>query len=144
MSAESKRGCFWGVGWWRVRVTMGGKRGDGGQRSKLAGLINLVCCRSKSILPLIRTVFFKRGTLWRGSLYVICTAWCQWGFSCIYLWIRFYLDLFVCCCNLNLFYDCSECVMSVLGTTKHSQCSCIDTWQYSCVETRMPPRILLF
>ena len=42
--------------------------------------------------------------------------------------IRFYLDLCVCCCcNLNLFYDCSESVVSVLGTTKHSQCSCIDT-----------------
>ena len=40
---------------------MGGKRGDGGQRSKLAGLINLVCCRSKSILPLIRTVFLRGG-----------------------------------------------------------------------------------
>ena len=23
--------------------------------------------------------------------------------------------------------------MSVLGTTKHSLCNCIDTWQYSCV-----------
>ena len=27
-------------------------------------------------------------------------------------------------------YDWSECVMSVLGTTKHSLCNqCIDTWQ---------------
>ena len=32
-------------------------------------------------------------------------------------------------CNLIMFYDCRECVMSVLGTTKHSQCSCIDSWQ---------------
>ena len=31
-----------------------------------------------------------------------------------------------CCCNL-MFYDGSECVMSVLGITKHSQCKCIDT-----------------
>ena len=36
--------------------------------------------------------------------------------------------LFICCCNL-MFYDWSECVMSVLGTTIHSSCSqCIDTW----------------
>ena len=27
---------------------------------------------------------------------------------------------FVCCCNLMMFYDWSECVMSVLGTTTHS------------------------
>ena len=31
-------------------------------------------------------------------------------------------------CNL-MFYDWSECVMSALGTTKDSSCSCIDTWQ---------------
>ena len=30
---------------------------------------------------------------------------------------------------LMIFYDWSECVMSVLGTTKHSLCNCIDTWQ---------------
>ena len=24
------------------------------------------------------------------------------------------------CCNLMMFYDWSECVMSVLGTTEHS------------------------
>ena len=35
---------------------------------------------------------------------------------------------FVCrCCNLMMFYDRHECVMSVLGTTKHSWCNCIDT-----------------
>ena len=29
--------------------------------------------------------------------------------------------MFVCgCCNLMMFYDWCECVMSVLGTTKHS------------------------
>ena len=29
-----------------------------------------------------------------------------------------------------MFYDGSKCVMSVLGTTKHSSCNqCIDTWQ---------------
>ena len=26
------------------------------------------------------------------------------------------------------FYDWSECVISVLGITKHSLCKCIDTW----------------
>ena len=31
-------------------------------------------------------------------------------------------------CNLK-FYDWSEYVMSVLGSTKHSSCNCIDTWQ---------------
>ena len=31
-------------------------------------------------------------------------------------------------CNL-MFYDWSECVMSALGTTEHSLCNCIDTWQ---------------
>ena len=34
-----------------------------------------------------------------------------------------------CCCNLMMFYDWSECVMSVLGITKHSSCNCIDTCQ---------------
>ena len=34
---------------------------------------------------------------------------------------------------LMMFYDWSECVMSVPGTTKHSSCNCIDTWQYSCI-----------
>ena len=37
--------------------------------------------------------------------------------------------MFVCCCNVMMFYDWSECVMSVLGTTEHSSCICIDTWQ---------------
>ena len=32
-----------------------------------------------------------------------------------------------------MFYDPHECVMGVLGTTKHSQCSCTDTWQYNCI-----------
>ena len=31
--------------------------------------------------------------------------------------------------DVMMFYDWSECVMSVLGTTKHSSCNCIDTWQ---------------
>ena len=26
-----------------------------------------------------------------------------------------------------IFYDSYECVMSVIGTMKHSQCNCIDT-----------------
>ena len=34
-----------------------------------------------------------------------------------------------CCCNLMIFYDWRECVMSVLGTTNHSQYSRVDTWQ---------------
>ena len=62
---------------------------------------------------------------------MICTAWWQLDFSCIHLWMIFYLDV-CCCCNLMMFYDWSECVMSVLGTTKHSLCDCIDTWQKSC------------
>ena len=38
--------------------------------------------------------------------------------------------LFICCCCNYMFYDWSECVMSVLGTTKPSLCNqCIDTWQ---------------
>ena len=36
-----------------------------------------------------------------------------------------------CCCNLTMFYDWRECVMDVFGTTKHSQCDCINTWQYT-------------
>ena len=44
--------------------------------------------------------------------------------------ISFTRMLICCCCNL-MFYDWSECVMSVLGTTKHSSCNCIDTWQKS-------------
>ena len=49
------------------------------------------------------------------------------------------------CSNRNLmFYDWSECLMSALGTTKHSSCNCIDTWQQSCIvngqtrQTRSP------
>ena len=31
---------------------------------------------------------------------------------------------------IKMFYDWSECVISVLGTTEHSSCNhCIDTWQ---------------
>ena len=37
----------------------------------------------------------------------------------IYEWL--FTWMFVCCCcNLMMFYDWCECVMSVLGTTKHS------------------------
>ena len=50
-----------------------------------------------------------------------------------------------------MFYDWSECVMSVHGTTKHSSCNqCIDTWQYSyiilyCIVLgRLSPRRLWF
>ena len=46
----------------------------------------------------------------------------------IHLWMTFYLDVYLCC-NL-IFSDCSECVMSVPGTTKHSSCNqCPDTSQ---------------
>ena len=42
--------------------------------------------------------------------------------------------MFICCrCNLMMFYDWSECAVSVLGTTKHSSCNCIDSCQYSCI-----------
>ena len=42
--------------------------------------------------------------------------------------------MFMCCCCNLMFYDWSEWVMSVLGTTKHSPCNqCIDTWQQSCI-----------
>ena len=38
--------------------------------------------------------------------------------------------MFICCyCNLIMFYDWSECVMNVLGTTKYSSCNCNDKWQ---------------
>ena len=95
---------------------MGGKHSVGsGQRSKPAGLINLSWIHF--IIPFIRTVIFKKGNSWRGNLYVICTAWCQWKFY-IYEWNVTWM--FVCCCNLMIFYDWRECVMSALGTTKHS------------------------
>ena len=32
----------------------------------------------------------------------------------------FFTWMFVCCCNLMMFYDWRECVMSVLGTARHS------------------------
>ena len=32
-----------------------------------------------------------------------------------------------------MLYDWSERVTSVLGTTKHSSCNCIDSWQQSCI-----------
>ena len=37
----------------------------------------------------------------------------------------FFTWMFICCCNLMMFYDWSESVMSVLGTTEHSSCNCI-------------------
>ena len=47
---------------------------------------------------------------------------------------RLFTWMFICCCcNLMMFYDWSEYVMSALGTTKHSSCDCIDTWQSSCM-----------
>ena len=47
--------------------------------------------------------------------------------------VFFNRTMFICCCCNLTFYDRSECVMSVPGTTKHSSCNCIDTWQYSCI-----------
>ena len=39
-------------------------------------------------------------------------------YECLFTW------MFVCCCcNLMMFYDWCECVMSALGTTKHSSAS---------------------
>ena len=39
----------------------------------------------------------------------------------MYLFMNDILPLmFVCCYNLMMFYDWRECVMSLLGTTKHS------------------------
>ena len=38
-----------------------------------------------------------------------------------------------CCCDLMMFYDWCECVMNVLGTTKHSLRNCNNTWQSSCI-----------
>ena len=51
-------------------------------------------------------------------------------FFFLIIYERLFKRMFVCCCcNLMMFYNWSECVMSVLGTTKHSSCHCIDTWQ---------------
>ena len=38
----------------------------------------------------------------------------------------FYQDVSFAVVVSLIFYDWSECVMSVLGTTKHSSCNCID------------------
>ena len=38
----------------------------------------------------------------------------------MYLFTNDFLPDVCCCCNLMIFYDWRECVMSVLGTTKHS------------------------
>ena len=39
----------------------------------------------------------------------------------MYLFINdFFAHCLVLFCNLMMFYDCHECVMSVLATTKHS------------------------
>ena len=63
----------------------------------------------------------------------------DWGatqkyFFVYYQWLRrpqevlFFLSLFIISDREgHMFYDWSECVMSVLGTTKHSSCN--DTWQ---------------
>ena len=45
----------------------------------------------------------------------------------IYKWL--FTWMFICCCNLMMVYDRSECVMGVLGTTKHSSSKCTDIWQ---------------
>ena len=38
----------------------------------------------------------------------------------MYLFIKDFLPDFCCCCKLMMFYNWRECMMSVLGTTKHS------------------------
>ena len=44
----------------------------------------------------------------------------NWIFH-VFIYELLFTWMFVCCCcNLMMFYDWSECVMSVLGTTKHS------------------------
>ena len=39
----------------------------------------------------------------------------------MYLFVNDFTWMSVCCCNLMMFYDWCECVMSVLGTTKTFQ-----------------------
>ena len=47
--------------------------------------------------------------------------------GCLFI---FYFLFAVVVIKCFMFYDWSECVMSVLGTTKHYSCNqCIDTWQ---------------
>ena len=45
--------------------------------------------------------------------YVICTAWCQWDFSCFYLrWMTFYQDVYLLLWQLNILWLewlCDEC-----------------------------------
>jgi len=45
--------------------------------------------------------------------YVICTAWCQWDFSCFYLrWMTFYEDVYLLLWQLNILWLewlCNEC-----------------------------------
>ena len=38
----------------------------------------------------------------------------------MYLFMNDFTWMFFCCCNLMMFYDWHECVMSVLGTTKNT------------------------
>ena len=68
MSAESRRGCFWVVGFWRGQGHDGGgggggggEQGDSGQWSKPAGLIISVVDNFYNYFHL-RTVIFKRET----------------------------------------------------------------------------------
>ena len=51
------------------------------------------------------------------TFYVLCTGWCCLDFSCIYLSVTVCPDAYWCC-DLLMWYDWWECVMSVLGTTK--------------------------
>ena len=45
----------------------------------------------------------------------VCWIFHVFIYECLFTW------MFVCCrCSLMMFYDWCECVMSVLGTTKHS------------------------
>ena len=53
---------------------------------------SLCQCSPSTMIASIRTV---RGVLGKWQFYVICTAWCPWDFSCIYLWMTFYLDVYL-------------------------------------------------
>ena len=63
--------------------------------------------------------------VWRSNLRaillpgVICIAYVN-GISHVFIYERIFTWMSVCCCCNLIFYDRSECVMSVLGTTKHS------------------------
>ena len=69
-----------------------------------------------------------RQTSYTGNFDAICAAIMSAGFF-MYLFINdFYPSVCRCYCNL-LFYDWRECVISALGTTRHSLRSNTETWR---------------